>query len=744
MRKLLLLRGIPGSGKSTFVRTNGLEGYTLSSDVLRMTYASPVLEANGTMRIPADNDKAVWQQLFTLLEKRMFRGELVVVDATHSHPRSFSNYQQLAKKHRYQVICVDFADVPFEVCMERNQGREAYKVVPPLEMRRMYENIQNTVMPKWITVIKPEDMQTALANDPKDVSNYKMVHHIGDIQGCYDPLKEYFDTYGIQDDELYVFTGDLLDRGTQNAEVMQWALDNYHRPNFIFVEGNHEAHLRNWANGVTARSREFNQATRPQLEGAGIAPKKVHGFLYQTREYFHYTFNGYEVLVTHGGLSTLPASLDYIAAAQMIKGAGLYEDADLSDETFAKTVPANAYQIHGHRNKNDSPTRVNDKCFNLEGKVEFGGELRTVTLTREGFEERSIKSKIDATNSIVEPVGDLPGRTESVADLLTTLRANNSIYEKPQEGTNISSFNFKRDVFYNKSWDHINVHARGLFINTKLGVVVARAYEKFFNVGERPETRPDVLQHSLTFPVRTWIKENGYLGLVGYDPESDDLVFASKSSIASEFANWLRVQFEELADSGEKLGAVKEYLQSGVGKTLVFEVIDPKNDPHIVTYENPKLVLLDIVHNKAQFEAIDAAERKRIADLLGCPVKQAGPVLKDYEAFTGWLTATKNFDYTLNGEHIEGFVLEDAKGFMVKVKLPWYGFWRQMRTQIEHVQRGKKVQLPSLDINNELAKAFLLFVESKDPATLQNTSLVQLRKEFEATVSVIPVKTGIQ
>ncbi|HYH75528.1 MAG TPA: RNA ligase [Candidatus Saccharimonadales bacterium] len=731
MRKLLLLRGLPGSGKSTFIRTQGLEGYTLSADALRMAHAGPIIEANGRARVPADNDASVWKQLFMLLEKRMHKGELIVVDATHSHPRSFSNYNAIAKKYRYQVLCVDFSDVPFELCMERNQQREAYKVVPPHEMQRLRENMERTVMPKWITVVQPGNVQAVLANAPKDVSEYKMVHHIGDIQGCFDPLQEYFDTYGIQDDELYIFTGDLLDRGTQNAAVMQWALDNYHRPNFVFVEGNHEAHLRNWSSGNVPRSREFNEATKPQLEGANIAPKKVHGFLYGVREFFHYTFNGYEVLVTHGGLSTMPDSLNYISASQMIKGAGLYEDGDLADETFARTAPAHVYQIHGHRNRNSSPTRVNDKCFNLEGKVEFGGELRTVTLTREGFEERPIKSHIDASQSIIEPVGDLPGATESVADLLQVLRANNSIYEKQQDGTNISSFNFKRDVFYNKSWDHLNVHARGLFINTKLGVVVARAYEKFFNVGERPETQPDVLEHTLTFPVQTWIKENGYLGLVGYDPETDQLVFASKSSITSDFANWLRIQFTELTNTPEKQAVIKHYLQSDVGKTLVFEVIDPQNDPHIVTYENPKLVLLDVVHNKAVFEAVDGAERERIASLLGCPAKQPGPVFKDHTEFMGWLQATKDFNYTFNGEHIEGFVIEDAKGFMVKVKLPWYAFWRQMRTQLEHIQRGKKAQLPALDINNELAKAFLLYLESKDPAELQTATLVGLRKEFE-------------
>lgn len=39
-------------------------------------------------------------------------------------------------------------------------------------------------------------------------------------------------------------------------------------------------------------------------------------------------------------------------------------------------MPSNYYQIHGHRNTKQVPIRVNDRVFNLEGRVEFGGNLR--------------------------------------------------------------------------------------------------------------------------------------------------------------------------------------------------------------------------------------------------------------------------------------------------------------------------------------------------------------------------------
>lgn len=730
MRKLLLLRGLPGSGKSHFISEHGLEPYTLSADSIRMLHASPQLQANGKSRIPNDFDKVVWSQLLYLLESRMSRGEFVIVDATHSHPRSFVNYEQLAKKHRYAVICVDFSTVPFETCLKRNESRPEYKVVPALEMQRMADNMQRSRPPKWISSIEPHQIDTVLNYPPVDVSQYTAIHHIGDIQGCFDPLKVFFDTHGINDDMLYVFVGDYLDRGTQNGKVMQWLLENYHRPNFIFIEGNHEAHLRKWQKSEPTRSKQFNQATAPELEAASISKKKVYGFLYKLREVFYYSFREKRVLVTHGGISTLPKSLAFINATQLVKGTGAYEESDIADASFAISTDSNTFQVHGHRNRQASPIQVNSSCFNLEGKVEFGGELRIITLDASGFVDNSVKSTIDASETVVEAAGNVQPFNGSVRELITELKDSNDIYEKPQTGTTISSFNFKRDVFFQKRWDTLNLHARGLFIDTENETIVARAYEKFFNIGERPETQPDMLVQTLHFPLTAWVKENGYLGLVGYDITKKELVFASKSSLSSEFAEWLKQQFDTLVPLGsDKRQKIEHYL-STPGKTLIFEVIEPSFDPHIITYSAQKLVLLDIVHNTPEFKAADGKERSKIAKMIGCESKKKARLIKDSTGFSSWLKTVQSYDYQYENEYIEGFVIEDVRGYMVKIKLPWYAFWRQMRTQLERQIAGKKTQLPTYDINNTLAVSFLEFLHQKSDESIKSSTIISLRDEF--------------
>lgn len=47
MRNLILMRGAPGCGKSTWIKEQGLEDYTLSPDNIRMLIQSPVYNIEG-------------------------------------------------------------------------------------------------------------------------------------------------------------------------------------------------------------------------------------------------------------------------------------------------------------------------------------------------------------------------------------------------------------------------------------------------------------------------------------------------------------------------------------------------------------------------------------------------------------------------------------------------------------------------------------------------------------------------
>ena len=249
MRNLFILRGAPASGKSTWVKTNGLEPYTLSADNIRCLYQSPVTTVTGEREISQNNDTAVWKLLFELLERRMENGELVIVDATHYKSSLISRYKDLVHKYRYRVNVIDFSGVPEEECLRRNSERDEYKRVPEEAISKMYACLHDdSEVKKSYKVLTPEEAATLINSplEPIKCDSEKVVI-FGDIHGCYDPLKEYFDKNPFNDNYCYIFCGDYLDRGTQNKEVLEFLLSIYKKPNVFLLEGNHDRWLRMYA-----------------------------------------------------------------------------------------------------------------------------------------------------------------------------------------------------------------------------------------------------------------------------------------------------------------------------------------------------------------------------------------------------------------------------------------------------------------------------------------------------------------
>ena len=108
MRNLIILDGIPASGKSTWVKKNELEQFTVSSDALRLLCAGIEYDLEGRQRISQKADKKVWNELYSIVENRMKDGQLTVVDATHISEKSISEYKKLAKKYNYRITIVRF------------------------------------------------------------------------------------------------------------------------------------------------------------------------------------------------------------------------------------------------------------------------------------------------------------------------------------------------------------------------------------------------------------------------------------------------------------------------------------------------------------------------------------------------------------------------------------------------------------------------------------------------------------
>jgi predicted kinase len=116
--RIVVLVGLPGSGKSTYLQQIGAVG--LSSDAIRKMLADD--ETDQTI-----HDR-VFQTLRYLLRQRLALGRPVTyVDATNLTPQERAPYIGIGKSYGCEVEAVYF-DAPLEVCLARNAGRS--RVVP--------------------------------------------------------------------------------------------------------------------------------------------------------------------------------------------------------------------------------------------------------------------------------------------------------------------------------------------------------------------------------------------------------------------------------------------------------------------------------------------------------------------------------------------------------------------------------------------------------------------------------------
>lgn len=305
---------------------------------------------------------------------------------------------------------------------------------------------------------------------------------------------------------------------------------------------------------------------------------------------------------------------------------------------------------------------------------------------------------------------------------------NNPLVREKHLANGISSFNFSNKCFFDKAWDSVNTKARGLFV--KNNNVVARSYNKFFNIGERPETEMASLRKNLMFPVCAYVKSNGFLAMISADPvENGKLFIASKSTNEGDFAEYIRDVLDKTLTTAQQ-EEFAEYLHKN-DCTAVFECIDPIHDPHIVEYSHPHLVLLDLVYNDFNYSHAEYNTLLDVAGHFGFYCKVLSKVIANWQEFEAFI------DKWAARAYIEGFVFEDANGFMVKYKTPWYKNWKQARGVLQQVWTGRDIDAiknikTKLAFEPRLMDAIPEFVEEcREQGRGTCPSVIELRNWFE-------------
>jgi RNA ligase len=223
------------------------------------------------------------------------------------------------------------------------------------------------------------------------------------------------------------------------------------------------------------------------------------------------------------------------------------------------------------------------------------------------------------------------------------------VYERPgPEG--LILYTYSDRCVYDSAWTPITMSARGLILDTEARRIAATPFPKFFNVGERGETIPD-----LRF--ETMEKLDGSLIIIFH--HNGQWRTATRGAFDSSQAEWARAQLEQF-----DLGPLKP------GVTYLAEAMYPENRI-VIRYDDAAMVMLaayDEAGVELPYHAVEA-----VGSALGWRT------LRRYE-FESVSDLMAHAETLPRSE--EGFVIRFENGHRLKVKGSEY---RRMHALISRV-----------------------------------------------------------
>jgi len=145
MLKVLLTKGLPGSGKTTWskykIKTNSNKYKRINKDSLR--------KMMDNSHYSKDSEKFVLQIRDQIILAALENGKHVIIDDTNLAPKHEDHIKELIKG-KAEIEIIDFTAIPLETCIERDLERE--NSVGEKVIKKMYNQF---IKPK--TVITEQD-----------------------------------------------------------------------------------------------------------------------------------------------------------------------------------------------------------------------------------------------------------------------------------------------------------------------------------------------------------------------------------------------------------------------------------------------------------------------------------------------------------------------------------------------------------------------------------------------------------
>ena len=637
MSELVILIGPPGCGKTKYA--NSLKRHVrISQD---------------------DQGKIRHTELFM---EAIEDGKDIVVDRMNFNPYQRQWYIRPAREAGYKIKCVQF-NIGDSILLDRLAKRINHPTISVdddhVEIIDFYHRSFVAPTPdecdEFVLIEKNEYVPIL---DMSNISGRAIV--IGDIHGCYDALIELLEKckYNSVTDTLFL-AGDLVDRGPQSREVLEWLMSNKDLDIFC-VEGNHDNKFKRYLMGNPIRITNGLDATIRQCENMH-QPSLVQ-FLSNLPAIIRLPNICFiPVYLVHAGVDPKrPIDKQNLETCLYARGLNGNDYFDTSGGVWYNLLDGSYSVVCGHIvHENPLP---NDHVFCLDGGACHGGVLRAMVIDNDCWEIIEVPGLAE---KYVDGLGPVAERDRLVADGL--LRCDNL--------DDLRVYTYTDKCVHQNKWDEITLNSRGVIFNTKTGEIVAQPFGKFFNLNEHPTTQEKMLLWDGEYEI--FDKVDGWLGtLYRHAGQHKIATRGSFHSTGAVIATEM-LQKHNLANLPNEV-------------TLVFEIVTPETHI-IINYDYSALVLL-AAFNRDTGEEYDRQQVVDWSNQFGFRITNEHPSFI-FENTQAIVNTAKNFD----GTRDEGFVIRFANGQRVKIKSEDYmrrsrllqnltplSVWREMKCGIVH------------------------------------------------------------
>ena len=237
-----------------------------------------------------------------------------------------------------------------------------------------------------------------------------------------------------------------------------------------------------------------------------------------------------------------------------------------------------------------------------------------------------------------------------------------AMHELKINNKTLLGFKYTTNTVYSEDWDNVSLHARGIVFEYETGKVLARPFDKFFNLGEMIDVETGELK-----AIAEYVKEHlGFDNLSGdYKHQKFRVMDKLDGSLGIMFwtgHKWL-VKTAGSFESDQAIWANNWSVENidtsklDKSKTYLFEIIYDE-DKHSIEYDFEGMVLLGIVDTQSGIE-------ESLSEIL-CVAKELNIRHADVLEFTDFdevVKYAKNLPKTK-----EGVVITFENGFKLKVK----------------------------------------------------------------------------